>query len=262
MIKYYFKLCGSFIRIGILTLVQYPADTVVWLCSMIVREMAGFLGIVVIAKAIGSIAGWNLYEICVLYAMYAFVEAIGQAFLDNVWGIDAMVKNGDVDIYLIRPASVFVQIQGKKLHLQSVFSMVIFIIVFLWAMIGANIELNSYKILILLEYVICGTIINTGIYTIFNCLNFWVIQGEAIATLIQTCREFVKYPMTIFPPMIRFVFTYIFPLSFVAYYPALVILGKEEFPIWLILPIVAIIVLGVAMFVWKLSLKSYNSTGT
>ena len=44
--------------------------------------------------------------------------------------------------------------------------MVIYAIVFLWALIQANVTLTGYEIFVLVEYIICGTIINTGIYTI------------------------------------------------------------------------------------------------
>ena len=44
-----------------------------------------------------------------------------------------------------------------------------------------------------------GTILNSSLYLIFNALNFWLVQGNEIAELIQTFREFAKYPINIFP---------------------------------------------------------------
>ena len=40
--KYYAKLWLRYMRIGFLCMTQYPADTMIWFISMIIREACGF----------------------------------------------------------------------------------------------------------------------------------------------------------------------------------------------------------------------------
>ena len=256
--KYYAKLWLCYMRIGLLCMTQYPADT------------CGFIGILAVASVTGGLGTWGFYEICLLFSMCAVIEAIGQAFFDNVWSIDKMIRWGGMDVFLIRPASTFVQMLGQVVHFQAVLSMVVYVGILVWSIHGIGLSMGVREIVLLIEYVICGTIINSGIYTIFNCLNFWIVQGDDIAVLVQTCREFVKYPLQVFPAAILQVFpaaiqgffTYILPLGFVAYYPVLGLLGRTDMPVMILLPCVAALVAGIASVIWRLGLKGYNSTGT
>jgi len=200
-------------RVGLLTTMQYPADTIIWIISMLIREAAGFIAILTLIQIAGDLGDWNFYEICILFSMSAIIEAIGQTFFDCVWSIDRVIQRGDMDVFLIRPASPFIQLLGQVIHFQALLSMLIYILIFIWAASNIGIVFQVREIQILIEYIICGTIINSGIYTIFNCLNFWIVQGDDIAVLVQTCREFTKYPLSIFPKLIISFFTYLLPLG-------------------------------------------------
>lgn len=261
-IKYYAGLWRAYLRIGFLTMTQYPSDTVIWIISMLVREASGFVGILAIAGVTGGLGEWNVYEICMLFAMCAVIEAIGQAFFDCVWGIDSMIRRGEIDVFLVRPASPFFQVLGQRIHFQAVLSMLVYIGIFVWAACAEGLAIGWREALFIAEYILCGTVINSGIYTIFNSLNFWIVQGEDIAVLVQTCREFVKYPLHIFPVAIQGFFTFLLPLGFVAYYPALALFGKTDLPVAWLLPLVAAGVFLAASAVWKSGIRGYNSTGT
>ena len=108
----------------------------------------------------------------------------------------------------------------------------------------------------------CATAINTGIYTIFNAFDFWIVQGEDIAAFVQTCREFAKYPLVVFPVIIKGFFTYIIPFGFVGFYPAAYLAGKAGTEVVLLLPVCAGAVAAVASLLWRRGIGSYNSTGT
>ena len=61
--KYYAKLWLRYMRIGFLCMTQYPADTMIWFISMIIREACGFVGILAVAGVTGHLGDWGIYEI-------------------------------------------------------------------------------------------------------------------------------------------------------------------------------------------------------
>ncbi len=261
-VLYYMRVCKAYLRIGFVTLVQYPADTVIWILSMLLREASGFIGIITIASVVGGLGNWGIYEICILFSICAIIEAIGQAFLDCVWNISSSIRKGKLDVILVRPASPFVQLLGQRVHFQAVITMVIYIGILAYSMRQFGISGGVGTILFLLETIICGTLINTGLYTIFNSLNFWIVNGNDVAELVLTCREFAKYPLSVFPMMIRTFFTYMIPFGFMGYYPGAFLTGKTgAWVIWA-MPLAAFGVASVAGLLWKAGLRGYNSTGT
>lgn len=259
---YYIRVCKAYLRIGFVTLIQYPADTVIWILSMLLREASGFIGILTIASVAGGLGNWGIYEICILFSICAIIEAIGQAFLDCVWSISSAIRKGKLDVILVRPASPFVQLLGQRIHFQSVLSMLVYLEILIYSMHQFGVKGNIGTILFLLETFFCGTVINTGLYTIFNSLNFWIVNGNDVAELILTCREFAKYPLHVFPMMIRTFFTYMIPFGFMGYYPVAFLTGKTgSWVIWA-MPLAAFGVVCVASVIWRSGLRGYNSTGT
>lgn len=249
-------------RIGYLMLIEYKLDSIIMVLSMILREVAGFLGIVAIVQFSGQIDGWNLYEISLLFAMCAIVEAISQTFLDSIWGLASYIRRGAMDIFLVRPANPFFQILGQRFHFTGLISMLVYLVIYGGAIYKLHINLDLGFFLFNLEFLVCATMINSGIYTICNSINFWLIQGNEIANIIQGCREFAKYPLTIFPRWIKGVFTYIIPFGMVGYYPAAYLTGKIDIAINIYILVAALFVDGIAVLIWKLGIKSYNSTGS
>ncbi|MCI9421655.1 MAG: hypothetical protein HFG81_02940 [Dorea sp.] len=261
-LAYYIRLWMGYQRMGLVEMTQYPADTVILVISLVLREAAGFIGVLAIASAVGGLGGWGIYEICLMFSMCALVESLSQTYFDNVWGISYLVHEGRLDVLLVRPAPVFFQVLGDVMHYPALISMAIYAGVMVYALEHLGIGFGVGLLLFLAEYLICGIAVNTGIYTIFNCLNFWIVQGEDVAVLVQTCREFAKYPIGAFPGVIRTIFTYVLPFGFVGYYPAAYLTGKTGSWVLAGLPLSAVAVAAVAAVFWRLGSRAYDSTGT
>ena len=98
----------------------------------------------------------------------------------------------------------------------------------IWSLAKSGVECSIGLIAFLIEFLVMGTILNSSLYLIFNALNFWLVQGNEIAELIQTFREFAKYPINIFPAVFQVLFTVVIPFGFIGYYPAMYLLGKQR----------------------------------
>ena len=65
--KYYAKLWLRYMRIGFLCMTQYPADTMIWFISMIIREACGFVGILAVAGVTGHLGDWGIYDLSFVF---------------------------------------------------------------------------------------------------------------------------------------------------------------------------------------------------
>jgi len=259
---FYLRLYKEQLHMGMIKMTQYPLDSMIWILSMIGREGANFLGVFAIARAAGGIGGWNLYEICIIFAMGAMIEAISQSFLDSIWEIGNKIRKGKMDTFLIRPAGVLFQLLGSQFQFQALFSFAASFAVFVISCGKLGIESSPALVLFMAEFLVCGAVINSSIYLVFNCLNFWIVRGDDISVLVQTFREFAKYPVSVFPIVIRGVLTFAVPFGFIGYYPAAYITGRVDFPVPLVLFVTALITGTIGISIWRLGLKGYNSTGT
>ena len=63
------------------------------------------------------------------------------------------------------------------MHFQAILSMAVYVGILVWSIRGIGLSIGVREIILLIEYIICGTMINSGIYTIFNTLNFGLYRG-------------------------------------------------------------------------------------
>ena len=97
---------------------------------------------------------------------------------------------------------------------------------------------------------------------------FWWIESAEFANgLTYGGRDFASYPLTVYSGLFRRLFGYSLGFAFVAYYPALILLGRPDplhGPAWLgwCAPLVAGLAALAAAGVWRLGVRHYRSTGS
>lgn len=261
-LNYYISLTKAYLHRSFYELAQHPATTLLWCVSTIGREITGFVGILLIARTLGGLGGWNLYELCILFGMAMIPEALGQLFFDSVWNIGSRIRGGQMDMFMVRPIPILYQLLLSWCFFPGILNFLSGLAIVLYGAVQIGVPFTVGKLLFLIEFSVCGTILNSSIYLCFNSLNFWLVQGEEISDLIQTFRQFAKYPLTAFPTVVKFCMTCIIPFGFTAYYPTLYLIGKGGRMIPLILPLVTAIVATVGLRIWSAGIRGYNSTGT
>ena len=115
---------------------------------------------------------------------------------------------------------------------------------------------------------VAGIVIFTAIWVIGAAITFWTVETSEVTNVFTYGGEaLVSYPMPIYGEGIRWFFTYIVPLAFVSYLPAIYILEKSD-PLGLppILqvcsPIVAGLFLVASRFCWAFGVRHYQGTGS
>ena len=94
-------------------------------------------------------------------------------------------------------------------------------------------------------------------------VGFWIQNSFYVLDLAFRFKDYAKYPITIFSSVFRFIFTFIVPIAFIAYYPSLVILRPDEVPMlsWLS-PIIGVAFFFVSYKIWMHGAMKYNGTGS
>ena len=96
-----------------------------------------------------------------------------------------------------------------------------------------------------------------------SCMSFWM-QGpkNSLNYLVLSVGEMAKYPLIIYPGLLKGIFGYIIPYAYISYYPAGFLLGKKDMlPGCLLLFPVCIGMLWLSAVCLKRGLGRYESAG-
>jgi ABC-2 type transport system permease protein len=196
---------------------------------------------------------------------FALADGLTRGF--DVFG-EQFVKTGDFDRVLVRPRSTVLQLLGYELRATRIGRLAQGILV--W---GVGVHLTSidwtWQVWATLSFAVAGgTALFCGILVLQATLAFWTVESLEIAnTLTYGGVEAAQYPLDIYARWFRNFLTFVVPLGCVSFFPVAVVLGRADRTgvapaVALLAPASGLVFLGVALWVWKLGVRHYTSTGS
>ncbi len=238
-ILYYTRIYFKIIAQDIKSKMSYRADFIISMIGMIASNLAGAVGFWIVFQNIPTIQGWNFYEMIFLYGFTRISATFAQCMLDNNWDLRYKVFSGDFIKYCVRPINIFFYYMSEVFDVKGLGQ-------FAFGVVAVSASL------------FVGAILNVAASTCF-----WIMNSFFALALSNTLRDYAQYPITIFNPALRFVFTFIIPIGFMAFYPSQIFLRPDNVPIisWFT-PVFGIIFFYISYKIWMKGALAYNGTGS
>ncbi len=252
----------SFLKISLKEILIYRIDCIVGILSQFVVQLVSLIFIFIVFSHTKNIAGWNFYQILLLYGVTRIPIGIAGYCFDGLYDIGPKyIRNGDFDKILLRPVHPLISIIGSSREFVAIADLFIGIGISVFMLVKLSIPITVFLILKILFFSLVGAFIIGAINTIFSISSFWTYRSNEVIWSFYRMYTFTEYPITIYNKFIRILITVILPFAFVAYYPTMAYLGFNMYMIYLS-PIVAVLLWLIAIKLWNLALNKYRSTGT
>jgi ABC-2 type transport system permease protein len=256
------------IRAQVSAQLQYRGSFAVQAVGQFLATFTDFIMLLLLFQRFPSIAGWTLGEVALLYGLGGLAFGISDLLCGGFDGLSKMIRLGTFDRVLTRPVGTFAQVLASDVQIRRLGKLVQGIITLWLALSWVDIAWTPPKVLVLVSAIVAGVVIFTAIWVIGAALTFWTVETSEVTNVFTYGGEaLVSYPMPIYAEGIRRFFTFVVPLVFVSYLPALYILERPD-PLGLppllqvCSPIVAVAFLLVARFCWALGVRHYQGTGS
>ncbi len=262
------RLYFRYAAISIQGQMQYRASFVMLTAGYFLLTGLDFAALWVLFSHFGSIQGWTLPEVGLLYGMVNIAFAVAEGAARGFDTFGTWVRSGDFDRLLLRPRSAALQLVGQELHLLRIGRFLQGLAVLLWAQYALQVDWSAATVALATGAIVGGVCLFFGLFVLQATLAFWTTEGLEIANaLTNGGTEAAQFPFVIYPPWFRRFFTYVVPLAGITYLPALAILGRTD-PLgstlliqWLS-PAAGVVFLLIALRVWNLGVRHYCSTGS
>ncbi len=263
-LRLYFRYLGVSVRAQM----QYRASFIMMSLGHMLVTGIEFLGLVVLFSRFGSLRGWTLPEVALLYGLvnmtFAIADAVARGF-DVCW---QLLKSGDFDRLLLRPRSTAFQLAGQEVVLRRVGRFAQGLAVFLWAASALHLAWTPVRLAFVASAIAGGVCIFVGFFILQATLSFWTIETIELGNILTHGGvETAQYPLTIYRPWFRTFFTTVAPLAFISYFPGLVLLGRPAqsglpAPLLWCSPLVGLAFLTLCLRLWRFGERHYLSTGS
>lgn len=247
---------------------SYRASFVVDLVTSVMATVFDVLTVLVLFGVTRTIAGFTLPEGVLIVGLASCGFAWADFAVGNVERLKTYVRTGAFDAVLVRPLAALPQLLLMDLPVRKALRVVVAGGVLLAALLVNDIAWNPQRVLLAVLTPFAGAAFYGAIFVLSATLAFWwVDSGEMGSAFTYGGRDFASYPIPIYPGWFRGVFAYGMGFGFVAYQPALALLGRPDplgLPSWAgyCSPLVALVAVVIAAAVWRVGVRHYRSTGS
>lgn len=260
---FYLRIYCKILAQDIKSKMSYRADFIISTIGMIFTNIAGFVSFWILFRNFPSINGWSYYEMLFLYGFSLVSLTPVQCLFDNNWSLRQYVYSGDFIKYCFRPINLFFYYQSEVFDIKGLGQLAFGIGTLIYAWIKNGIGFTPLILLKMIVFLITASLIMIALQNAAAATCFWIQNSFYVLDLVLKFKDYAKYPITIFSPLFRFIFTFIMPIAFIAYYPSLVILRPDAVPIlsWLS-PIIGCLFFWLSYKFWMYGAMKYSGTGS
>jgi len=242
---------------------QYRADFVISSVGMFSTSLATLAVFWVLFNSITDLAGWTFMEMVFIYGFYMISISPMQILFDQFWFLRYDIQQGTFLKYYFRPLNMMFYYMSERFDLKGLTQLAAGIVLLIYASLKLGIHWSLLKIVLLLITMFSAALVLIAIVVLASCAAFWVVNSFPVLNLSWKLREFAPYPINIFDGAFRFLFTYLLPIGFVAFYPSQLFLRPQDVPVLVYFsPFVGIGLFVLTYWVWTEGVNTYTGTGS
>lgn len=261
-LKHYAKIYFMVISQDLKSKMQFRADFIISSLGMLATNISGLISFWILFQTFPSIMGWTYHEMLFLYGFSLLALTPVQLFFDNIWALNRHMYSGTFIKYCFRPLNIFFYYVSEVFDVKGL-SQLIFgsgILIYAWYLLGLPLTIG--KIGLLLIALFSASLVMIAIMVIASATAFWIMNATSVMMFMFKFKDYAKYPITIFNPIFKFIFTFFIPVAFISFYPSLIFLRPNDTSIlaWLS-PVMGIGFFYIAYKVWMKGALQYSGTG-
>ncbi|MFF7228684.1 MULTISPECIES: ABC transporter permease [unclassified Streptomyces] len=259
---------GLIVRMWVRSSLAYRTSFVLMACGNFAANALDFVAIMLMFSQIDALGGFSLPEVAFLYGTSGVALGLADLALGSIEGLGRRVRDGTLDTLLLRPAPVFAQMAADRFALRRLGRITQALLVLGWSLPRIEVDWTVGRVLLVPLMAVCGTAIFAAVYTAGAAFQFWAQDAAEVQnSFTYGGNAMLQYPPTVFAKELVRGVTFLVPLAFVNWLPALRLLGHPDplgLPGWVdfLGPVVAALMCTGAGLVWRLGLRAYRSTGS
>jgi ABC-2 type transport system permease protein len=263
-LQLYLRLVGAQLR----SQMQYKVSFLLSMTGSFTINIIEFGLVLILFTRIPHVAGWSLAEIALLYGMSGTCFAVAEVLAAALENFQVHIVQGTFDRVLARPRGALFQVLVEDFALRRIGRIAQAILVLVFVLQSLDLVWTPDRLAVFASALVCGTVIYFSIFVLGAAFCFWTTQGkEATHVFTYGGDGLAQYPLDIYQGGVRRFFTFVVPLAFVNYQPALYLLGRPDTlglpdAVRLMSPIAAVLMAGLAALGWQQGVRHYQSTGS
>ena len=262
---YPLNLIKSFIRVSIQQDVSYRANFWINLLHSILNLTVAVLAVVILFGQIKTLNGWDLSATLGLVGVYLTVSAFRGLFigpsLEALVGLGQEIWSGQFDFSLLRPLNTQFLVTFRIWRLYAILDLLLGFAVIAYAVALNPLTIHWLQWIYFFIALLAALVTLYAILLAFSALVFWS-PGFLFTWVFDSIFQLARYPISIYPPVIKVLLTWIIPIAVITTIPAQALSGQSGISAVLTALSVAVILFLFASWMFQKGIKRYHSASS
>lgn len=262
-IKHYVRLYLFLLGINIQSRLAYRGEFILSLVSVSTELTVRLVFLGVIYSFIPSLAGWTYAQMLLLFASSFILEAVAWfTWRASILKLHLAVQDGSFDFLMTKPVSLLFITSFRKMDLEDVARIVVGIALVIYSFTLSGIFPSGMQWLLWLVGMSLAQIVYFSFALILKTTSFWTTQTSEINYVMYSLDRLNQYPTHLYTGFVRFLFTFIIPVTFISTLPAQLLIGSAGWLGILSLSGFALAIFLLARWIFYTSIRAYSSASS
>lgn len=260
--KKYWKIWKRLAWMGFKIQTGHPLSSTGYLLGKFLRITFFLIFLAAIFKHTRALAGYSLAEAALFFLTFNIVDILAQLFFRGIYGIRALIREGDFDYFLIQPTNVLYRCAFNTVDFLDVVTVVpVFIVTYyVLRQMPGGIPLGRFLMYSLL--CVNGMLIALAIHIVVASLAVITQEMENTIWLYRDLMTLGRFPYDIYNTFLRSVLTFVIPVAVMISFPAKAYLGQLN-GFWLGMAfLIAGLGLAASLSFWRYATRLYTSVSS
>ena len=224
---HYLRLFLTYLKMGVLAELEYRANFWIQLVQTGMELALALGGLAVVFRHTGDLGGWRPPELLALLGVYfvigglirTMVRPSMQKFMEDI-------RKGTLDFTLTKPADAQVLVSIQRFELWKITDLGVGVALLVIALGRLSGTVGLAQAAMFGLTLLSGGLIVYSVWLILATFSFWFVKVENILVIFMTMYEAARWPVTIYPPWLRWLLTFLIPVAFATTVPAEAVTGR------------------------------------
>lgn len=231
---------------------------------------SGVVGLVELAEVwilfhnVTMLGGLTFTQIVLVFGLADLSYSLADLFVGHLDQLPRYIRAGTLDVFYLRPQPILAQLIFSDVSLRRITRIGVGVAAAGYGLHANPIVWSAAHVALLAITMISGIAITCALFVLAAGCQFWLVDGSELTnSFVYGGRYASTQPATVWPLGIKVVFGAVFPVAFVAFVPAMTLLGRPVANGWLgwCAPLAALWIWALAMLMWRAGVRHYQGGG-
>lgn len=259
----YARLLALQLRMSITSGAQYRLEFVLRGAMSLFWVVVALIPVVAVFQQRPEVAGWSYAEALVVVGWFTFLKAVLEgAVTPSLTAVVEGVRTGALDFVLLKPADAQFLVSTAKFEPWRVLDFAGALAILGYAFHALGRWPSPRNVLVATTLLLVAVLLLYSIWILVVSASFWVVRVDNLSYLLGSIFDAARWPVTVFPRVLRFVFTFVFPLALMTTLPAEALLGRlSAATAWAAVG-GGVAFAAIARLVWLRAIRAYTSASS